>query len=164
MEEEERERLEKQNRQIEEGFKLYELKEEQRKRDDNAMLSHTRSFKMEQSGLAPAARCAQRWFRRAHKRKKFIEHVEERLQKCVETLETDTSTHQIAQRMKNVIKTNPEYLKKLRRMFQSSDVSGTGLLTVDVFAAGAKAIFGPNFSDTAIRVTARAFIDAGKRQ
>ena len=108
-------------------------------------------------------RCAQRWFRRAHKRKKFIEHVEERLQKCVETLETDTSTHQIAQRMKNVIKTNPEYLKKLRRMFQSSDVSGTGLLTVDVFAAGAKAIFGPNFSDTAIRVTARAFIDAGKR-
>ena len=79
MEEEERERLEKQNRQIEEGFKLYELKEEQRKRDDNAMLSHTRSFKMEQSGLAPAARCAQRWFRRAHKRKKFIEHVEERL-------------------------------------------------------------------------------------
>ena len=31
MEEEERERLEKQNRQIEEGFKLYELKQEQRK-------------------------------------------------------------------------------------------------------------------------------------
>ena len=49
--------------------------------------------------------------------KKFIEHVEERLQKCVETLETDTSTHQIAQRMKNVIKTNPEYLKNCAKCF-----------------------------------------------
>ena len=163
MEEQERERLEKQNRQIEEGYKLYELKEEQRKRDDDAMLSQTRSFKMEQSGEAPAARCAQRWFRRAHKRKTFIEHVEKRLQHCVEAIEADTSINQIIQRMKSVIQSNPARLKQMRQLFQSSDVSGAGLLPVDVFAADAKTIFGSTFSDTAIRVTARAFIDKGKR-
>ena len=76
---------------------------------------------------------------------KFIEHVEKRLQKCVEAIESDTSTLQIAQRMKNMIQTSPVYLKELRQIFQSSDVSGTGLLPVDVFAAGAKTIFGSYF-------------------
>ena len=45
----------------------------------------------------------ERWFRRAHKRKTFIEHIEKRLQHCVEAIEADTSINQIIQRMKSLL-------------------------------------------------------------
>ena len=120
MQEEERERLEKQNRQVEEGYMLVELKKEQRERDDQALLSNTRSFKVEQSGEAPAARIIQRWVRKTLNRSHFIVNTENFLKKQVEIIDRNDLAYTIITAMKKSSANNRKTLKSLRNIFHQA--------------------------------------------
>ena len=141
MQEEERERLEKQNRQVEEGYMLVELKKEQRERDDQAMLSNTRSFKVEQSGEAPAARIIQRWVRKTLNRSHFIVNTENFLKKQVGIIDRNDLAYTIITAMKKSSANNRKKLKSLRNIFQSMNINGDGQLSKEKFTQGLKIVF-----------------------